>query len=131
MRELAKAPAGRQPSVVRLVRLLMHNPLWADRLAGKTPESWKRTYNRWRMSLQKRDSVQAENVASDPCFHCTEALFEKFYQATGVKYSPPRDGEAIKPVSGEAAPRPPGGAENNGRPTQEVPPDDPVLAEAP
>jgi len=93
-RELARTPAGRQPSVVRLVRLLSLNPLWEPRLRGKSPESWKRTYNRWRRKTEKRDSVQAENSPFDPHQREPKSPPEKFYRESTVKYPPPRGNSA-------------------------------------
>jgi len=93
-RELDKTPAGRQPSVVRLVRLLSQDPLWSGRFRGKSPESWKRTYNRWRQNVEKRDSVQAEKSPFGPRQHGPKPPPEKFYQESGVQYPHPRGNSA-------------------------------------
>jgi len=90
-RELNKTPVERQSSIVRLVRLLSINPLWGERLRGKSPESWKRTYNRWRQKVEKRDSVQAEKSPFDPHQPEPKTPPEKFYQETGVQYPRPHD----------------------------------------
>jgi len=83
------AKRGERLRITILVRQLDNSPLWHDRLIGKTPESWKRCYNRWRQScrrpvspsvptpspaivsglknIEKRDTVQAKKHARSPC----------------------------------------------------------------
>ena len=55
-RECAKP--NRTHNLTRIIRRLFKSPLWAPRMHGKTTESWRVNYYRWRR--EKCSGVQAK-----------------------------------------------------------------------
>ena len=78
---------GQKPPIVTLIRRLSKNELWATRLAGKTPESWKRCFNRWRLRLKAGQS-SSEKLRTRAPFSLVQTLPPENLPQNDVTLSP-------------------------------------------
>ena len=68
----------RNRKTAKIIRGLFLSPLWVPRMSGKSAESWRVNYYRWRG--KKCSAVQAEKSPFDPCKHGAKRKHEKFYR---------------------------------------------------